>query len=228
MPTEHGGAAVDRVRRQADLYELARTWLPSVSSLKEWGRVIPEGVGPCQWGFCGGLAGGWACVTRVSCFPDSCGVRGERAGGSRTGAEPGRPGRAAPEASLRRPPGSPMMGQRGTGAPRGVRAYSVAVRSVPCSGSRGAGSAAGCSHPFACPRPEPGIAWGGSASGRDAVRRGQSRGRPRRRVTVAGQTQRRPRAWPLARGRLFMPPAGLRGSWTGSGSARRAGRRTPG
>jgi hypothetical protein len=27
----------------------------------------------------------WACVTGVSCFPDSCHVRGERPGGSRTG-----------------------------------------------------------------------------------------------------------------------------------------------
>ena len=57
-------------------------------SFAERHSVIPEGVGPCQWGFCGGLADGWACVTRVSCFPDSCGVRGERAGGSRTGRSP--------------------------------------------------------------------------------------------------------------------------------------------
>src|SRR5258708_3816614 len=41
-------------------------------------------------------------------------------------------------------------------------------------------------------------AWGGSASG-EAVRRGQSRGRPRRRVT-AGQNALRPRALPPAGG----------------------------
>ena len=35
---------------------------------------------------------------------------------------------------------------------RGIRLFQV----VPCSGSSGAGSAAGCIHPFACPRPWPG------------------------------------------------------------------------
>ena len=48
-------------------------------------------------------------------------------------------------------------------------------------------------------------AWGGSAS-EEAVRRGQSDGRPRRRCG-GGADSWRPRAWPLARGKLFMPPA---------------------
>src|SRR5260221_11822847 len=49
-------------------------------------------------------------------------------------------------------------------------------------------------------------AWGGSASG-EAVRRGQSRGRPRRRVT-AGQNAWRPRALPPAGGRWSCRPPG--------------------
>ena len=61
--------------------------------------VIPEGAGPCQGGFCRGSGGVRACVTGVSCFPDSCHVRG----GGRAGQGPGgaRPPEAAPEASLR-------------------------------------------------------------------------------------------------------------------------------
>jgi hypothetical protein len=113
--------------------------------------------------------------------------------------------------------------------PGAVRGCSV-VRVRPMSGSSGAGSAAGCSHPFACPRPGPGPH--GAGPRQRAVRRGQSRGRPRRRA-AAGQTTRRPRAWPLAGGKLFMRPAppgsrpGARESWTGSGSGRPAGRRRP-
>ncbi len=45
---------------------------------------------------CGGVR---ACVTGVSCFPDSCQVRGERVVRSRTGRSPA--AGAAPEASLR-------------------------------------------------------------------------------------------------------------------------------
>jgi hypothetical protein len=46
------------------------------------------------------------------------------------------------------------MGRRETelGAVQGIGLF----RSVPCPVSSGAGSAAGCSHPFACPRPGPG------------------------------------------------------------------------
>ena len=62
-----------------------------LSSLKERGRV--------KGGFARGSGCLRACVTGVSCFPDSCHVRGERPGGSRTGRSPA--AEAAPEASLR-------------------------------------------------------------------------------------------------------------------------------
>jgi len=69
------------------------------------------------------------------------------------------------------------MGRRETepGAVQGVLGYSG-----PSHGpvSSGAGSAAGCSHPFACPRP--GAGAHGAVRVREAVRRGQSRGRPPR------------------------------------------------
>ena len=52
--------------------------------------VIPEGVGPCQGEFCRGSGCLRACVTGVSCSPDSCHVRGERPGQvkDRAGARP--------------------------------------------------------------------------------------------------------------------------------------------
>src|SRR6266568_4995340 len=60
------------------------------SSLKERCRVK---------GCFGGVLAAWrACVTGVSCFPDSCHVRGWWSGGSRTGRSPAAV--AAPEASL--------------------------------------------------------------------------------------------------------------------------------
>src|SRR5262245_46487903 len=61
-----------------------------LSSLKERGRVK---------GFWGVVADCGTCVSGVSCFPDSCHVRGERPGGSRTGRSPAAV--AAPEAFLR-------------------------------------------------------------------------------------------------------------------------------
>src|SRR5438477_9903730 len=64
-----------------------------------YGPVFPEGAGPCQGGFAWGFGCLRACVTGVSCFPDSCHVRGERPGRSRTGRSPA--AAAAPEASLR-------------------------------------------------------------------------------------------------------------------------------
>ena len=58
-------------------------------------------------------------------------------------------------------------GETGAGGRAGgIRLF----RSVPCPVSSGAGSAAGCSHPFACPRPGPG------RMGRVRVRRGRSGG----------------------------------------------------
>jgi len=68
------------------------------------------------------------------------------------------PGGARPPGRRRRRPWGDRPGARCSGGgnrSRGV-GYSVAVRSVPCSGFRGAGSTAGCSHPFACLRPGPG------------------------------------------------------------------------
>jgi hypothetical protein len=97
-----------------------------------------------------GFGGGWrragACVTGVSCFPDSCQVRGGRPGRSRTGRSPAAV--AAPEASLRWPVREPddlAAGKREPGACRAVFVYPG-----PSHGrSSSAGSAAGCIHPFA-------------------------------------------------------------------------------
>src|SRR5262249_2106609 len=53
-------------------------------------RYHSLGAEPCQGGFCPGSGCLRACLTGLSCFPDSCHLRGERPGGSRPGAEPGR------------------------------------------------------------------------------------------------------------------------------------------
>jgi len=90
-----------------------------LSSLKGRSRV--------KGGF-GVFGAGWACVSGVSCFPGSCRARGELPGGSRTGRSPAAV--AAPQASLRRPAGSPMMWRRGTGA--GVCGGMRLFRFVPC------------------------------------------------------------------------------------------------
>ena len=131
----------------------------SVSSLKERGRV--------KGGFAG--AGGFrACVTGVSCFPGSCHVRGGRPGEVKDRAEPGRRGGAGGvlEVTGREPDDLAA----GTGAGSRGRAGRIRLfRSVPWWGP-GAGSAAGCSHPFACPRPGPG------RMGRVRVRRGGQAG----------------------------------------------------
>ena len=111
-------------------------------------------------------------------FPGSCHVRGERPGGSRTGREPGRQ-RAAPEASLRRLAGSPIIWAAGNGS-RGRAGYSVVFQvrpHVPGHPVRAVPLAAVI--PSRVPGQDRG-AWGGSAS-EEAVRRGQSNGRPRRR-----------------------------------------------
>ena len=57
---------------------------------------------------------------------------------------------AAPAASLRRLTGSPMMWRRGNGS-RGPCGLSGCSGPSPGPVLSGAGSAAGCSHPFACP-----------------------------------------------------------------------------
>ena len=129
--------------------------------------------------------------------PGSCRVCGERADGSRTGAEPGRVAAPAGVLEGRRSAG-PMMWLREVGS-RGVRVL-FACWSVPDRrGFPVRGSAVGCAHPFACPGPlGPGrhgavrVKWW-------AVRRGQSRRRAHRRDLAAALSNRRPRAWPLAR-----------------------------
>jgi hypothetical protein len=92
--------------------------------------VIPVGAGPCQGAVLRSCGGVRACVTGVSCFPDSR-VRGGRLGGSRTGRSPAAV--AAPEASLRRPAGGPMIRRRGTGA-RAVPGVSGCSGASPWSG----------------------------------------------------------------------------------------------
>jgi len=161
-------------------------------------------------GFARGLAACWACVTGLSCSPVAA-MSGRAGGLVKDRAEPGRV--AAPEASLGRPPGSPVIGP---GAGAGVQGAVGLFGSIPIAGFPGAGSAAGSAHPVAWPGLGARGAWGGSASGK-AVRRGQSRG-ARRRVATA-LSDRRPR---LAAGRAGHaaraggePTVG----WTGSRSA---------
>ncbi len=82
-------------------------------------------------------------------FPGSCHVRGERPGGSRTGRSPAAAGGAGGVLEVTgREPDDLAAGNGSRGPCWGVRLFS---RSVPWSS--GAGSAAGCIHPFACPRP---------------------------------------------------------------------------
>jgi hypothetical protein len=154
--------------------------------------VIPEGAGPCQGGFCGVLAGVRACVTGVSCFPDSCHARGERPGGSRTGRSPAAV--AAPEASLRRPAGSPMIGRRGTGA--GSRAEGFRLfGSVPMSGVIPVRQ---CRWLQSSLRVSPAVAGGhGAVRVRAGGQAGSFKFAPWP-PAAAGQTNLRPRAWPLA------------------------------
>ena len=172
---------------------------------------------------------GWlrACVTGVSCFPASCHVCGDgRAGQGPGGARP-RSGAGGVLEVTGRQPDDRAAGNGSRGPCGCIRLFG----SVPCPGSSGAGSAAGCSHPFACPGRGRG-AWGGSASG-EAVRRGQSRG-----ARAAGDRggAERPATSRLAAGqgglscrlRLRARAVSRRGSGTGSGSGRRACRRRPG
>jgi hypothetical protein len=164
--------------------------------------VIPEGVGPCQGGFAGGSGCLRACVTGVSCFPGSCHIRGERPGRSRTGRSPAADGGAGGVLEVTgREPDDLAAGEREPGAVRGMRLF----RSVPYPVSSGAGSAAGCSHPFGCP----GGAGAHGAGPRQGRRSGGVNQAGARAARAAGQTQRRPRAWPLAR------EAGHAAHWAG-------------
>ena len=120
-------------------------------------------------------------------------------GRSRTGRSPAAV--AAPEASLRCLALSPMLASREAGAARAWRVSGCLVR--PMSGVPVAGSAAGCSHPFACPG-RGWVAWGGSASERGG-QAGSIKGAP----ALLGRRGRHrgdlaPGRWPAG---LFMRPA---------------------
>jgi len=137
----------------------------SYSSLKERSRVKS---GP-ELGFCGFAGCVKACVTGVSCFPVAANFCGERPVRSRTGRSPAAAGGAGGVLEVAgRVPDDLAAGKREPGVVRGVRLF----RSVPWAGLSGCGSAAGCVHPFACPRPGPGGM--GRVRVRGLVRRGRS------------------------------------------------------
>src|SRR5215831_1896468 len=143
-----GGYSVAQVRPHVAGYPVRA--VPLAASLKEGCRV--------KGGFGGVWRLDWACVTGVFCFPDSCHVRGERPGGSRTGRSPAaRGGAGGVLEATGREPDDLAAGNGSRGAVRGIFGCSGPS---PCTGLSGAGSAAGCSHPFA---PVPGRgrgAWG--------------------------------------------------------------------
>src|SRR5262249_18133130 len=171
----------------------------------------------------------WARLTgRLTGLTSNCAISWRAAGQVKDRAEPGRVSGAAGvlEVTGREPDdGAAGNGSRGScgvfgcSGPSHVRC--LPVRAVPLAAVIPSRVPAGAGGRGAGPRQGRGQA-------------GSIKRAPAPPVTAAGPTTRRPRAWPLA-GRLFMPPAGpgspavsLRGSGTGSGSARRAGRRTPG
>ena len=164
----------------------------------------------------------------VSCFPlAAMSVANGRAGQGPGGARPHRGGAAGVLEVTGRVPDDVAAGKREPGPCGGI---------FGCSGSSPwLGPLCGqCRWLQSSLRVSPagaGAAWGGSAS-EEAVRRGQSRGRPRRRV-AAGQTQDATSRPAAGQEELFMPAppvrrAGRWGAATGSGSARRAGRRRSG
>ncbi len=120
------------------------------------------------------------------------------------------------------------MARRETGAGRRA-GIQFAFRSVPVQVSR-CGQCRWLQSSLRVSPAGAGAAWGGSAS-EEAVRWGQSRGRPRCRVTTAGQTQEATSRLAAGQEKLFIPSAqavgwraGRREIAAGSGSARRAGR----
>jgi hypothetical protein len=156
-------------------------------------------------------------------FPGSCHVRGERAAGSRTGRSPAASGGAA--GVLEAAACEPDDGAAGNGSRGWCGVFGCAFRSVPWSVSGGRQ----CRWLHSSLRVSPagaGDAWGGPRQG--AVRRGQSRRRPRRHEGGGAENRAASR---LAAGQesclLFMPhapAAGLRRTWPGSGSGHRASR----
>jgi Phage integrase, N-terminal SAM-like domain len=139
---------------------------------------IPEGAGPCQGGsdlaVSAWAGAGGACVTGVSCFP----VAARSAASGRAGQGPGaaRP-RSGAGGVLEVPAREPDNRAGGEREPSGGGGgYSVVSGRPMFRVIRCAGSAAGCIHPFAWPRPGPGGHGAGPRQG--AVRRGQSQERP--------------------------------------------------
>jgi hypothetical protein len=151
--------------------------------------VIPEGAGPCQRGFQGFEP--WRGVRdRASCFPAAAIWVARGRAGSRTGRSPAAV--AAPKASLRRAGREPhdQGGGKREAGPWGYQVVQVRPR---------AGNFPVRAVPLAAVIPSRVPGGGRERMGRSAseqaVRRGQSSSRPRRRV-AAGQTTLRPRAWP--------------------------------
>ncbi len=192
-----------------------RNW----SSLKERCRV--------KGGFAGFWRLDWACVTGVSCFPDSCHVRGERLGGSRTGRSPAAGGGAG---GVLEATGRELDDLAAGNGSRGrLRGYSVAqvrphvpgypVRAVPLAA--------------VIPSCVPGRAGGHGAGPRQrGGQAGSIRWAPCR-LGAGGRLVGGLAPGPLARALVMRPGpaesrADRRGSWTGSGPARRASRRRPG
>jgi hypothetical protein len=97
---------------------------------------------------CGGVRDWRLLFPLIAAISVASGRAGQGPGGAR-------PPGAAPEASLRRLAGSPMIRAAGEREPGVVQVFGCSGPShVPVLSD--AGSAAGCSHPFACPRPWPG------------------------------------------------------------------------
>ena len=187
------------------------------------GSVIPEEAGPCQWGVLRGFGREKGMRDWRLLFPGSCDIRGEWLVRSGTGRSPGRRGGAGGVLEVTsREPDDLGVRETGAGGLRVVRLCQVrpmvgcvSVRAVPLAAvipSRVPGRGRG--------------AWGGSRQ--RSGQAGSIKGAPAPRER-AGQTERRPRAWPLARTAVMPPVPGTRRELAaGSGSARRAGRRTPG
>src|SRR5258708_19164457 len=130
-------------------------------------------------------------------MPVAAGGAGQGPGGARP-----RCGAGGVLEATGRQPDDVAAGKREPGVVLGL----VVLGSVPFSGSTRRGQ---CRWLRSSLRVTPAVgrgAWGGSASG-EAVRRGQSRRRPRRRVT-AGQNVWRPRALPPAGGGGSCRPPG--------------------
>ena len=119
-------------------------------------------------------------LSRHSCCPGRASGRT----GSRTGRSPA--ASAAPEASLMRGSREPIIGAAGEG-PR--TCWGLCGCRRPMAGHP-AGQAAGCIHPFVCPRRAAGGAWGGFASGPGGANQMGARAAG----TGGGQNVRRPRA----------------------------------